>query len=71
MKTCRTVDFFVPADNRVKFEESEKRDKYLDFAWEQRNLWKNKSGGDTNCNWRVWNASKRKGCCKNWKSDDE
>ena len=33
-RTCRLVDFAVPADNRVKIKESEKRDKYLDHARE-------------------------------------
>ena len=29
-RTCRMVDFAVPADHRVKLKESEKKDKYLD-----------------------------------------
>ena len=28
------MEFAVPADHRVKLKESEKRDKYLDLAWE-------------------------------------
>ena len=31
---CRIVDFFVPADYRVKMRESEKRGKYLYLAME-------------------------------------
>ena len=31
-RTCRILDFAVPADHRVKLKESEKRDKYLDLA---------------------------------------
>ena len=32
--------FAVPADHRVKLNESEKRDKYLDLAWElKKKLW--------------------------------
>ena len=31
-KTFRMVDFAVPVDHRVKLKESEKKDKYLDFA---------------------------------------
>ena len=34
------VDFVVPADHRVKLKESEKKDKYLDFARELKTLWK-------------------------------
>ena len=41
-RTCRIGDFAVQADNRVKLKESEKRDKYLDLAREQKNygIWK-------------------------------
>ena len=39
MRTCRIVDFAVPADHRVKLKESEKRDKYQDFASELKKLW--------------------------------
>ena len=39
MGTCWTVDFAVPADNRIKLKESEKKDKYLDLARELKNLW--------------------------------
>ena len=38
-RTCRIADFAVPADHRVKFKESEKKDKYLDLAWELKKLW--------------------------------
>ena len=38
-RTCRIVDFATPADDRVKLEESEKKDKYLDLAWELNKLW--------------------------------
>ena len=30
--TCKIVDFAVPADQRIKLKESEKKDKYLDLA---------------------------------------
>ena len=35
-RTCRIVDFAVPADHRVKLKENEKSDKYLDIAREQK-----------------------------------
>ena len=35
-------NFAVPADHRVKLEEGEKRDKYLDLARELKKLWKTK-----------------------------
>ena len=49
-RTCKIVDFSVPADYRIKLKESEKKDKYLDFGKE---FWKNMEheGDDyTNCN---------------------
>ena len=36
---CRIVDFPVPADPRVKLKESEKKQKYLDFARKLKKLW--------------------------------
>ena len=44
------MNFAVPADNRVKLKESEKRDKNLDLAWEEKKTMENESDGDTNCN---------------------
>ena len=39
-RTCKIVDFAVPADPRVKLKGSEKKDKYLDLARELKKLWK-------------------------------
>ena len=36
---CKIVDFAVPADNRIKLKECEKKDKYLDLARELKKLW--------------------------------
>ena len=33
------MDFAVLTDHRVKLIESEKKDKYLDLAWELKKLW--------------------------------
>ena len=41
-RTCKVVDFAVPADHRVKLKESEKKDKYPDLARESKKLWKMK-----------------------------
>ena len=38
-RTWIIVDFAVRADHSVKLKESEKKDKYLDFAWELKKLW--------------------------------
>ena len=35
------MNFAVPADRRVKSKESEKKNKYLDFAWELKNKLRN------------------------------
>ena len=38
-RTCKIVDFAVPADHRIKLKEYEKNDKYLDLARELKKLW--------------------------------
>ena len=38
-RTCKIVDFAVPADHRIKLKECEKKDKYVDLAWELKKLW--------------------------------
>ena len=47
-RTCKIVDFAVPADHRIKLKECEKKDKYLDFAREL----KKKSCGT--CRWQLY-----------------
>ena len=38
-RTCKIVDFAVPAYHRIKLKECEKKDKYLDLARELKKLW--------------------------------
>ena len=38
-RTCKIVDFSVPADHRIKLKECEKKDKYLDLTSELKKLW--------------------------------
>ena len=38
-RTCKIVDFAVPADHRIKLKQCEKKDKYLDLARELKKLW--------------------------------
>ena len=38
-RTCKIVDFAVLADHRINLKECEKKDKYLDLAWELKKLW--------------------------------
>ena len=38
-RSCKIVDFAVPADHRIKLKECEQKDKYLDLARELKKLW--------------------------------
>ena len=38
-RTCKIVDFAVPADHRIKLNESEKKEKYIDLAREFKKKW--------------------------------
>ena len=38
-KTCKIVDFAVPAKLRIKLKELEKKDKYHDLARELKKIW--------------------------------
>ena len=42
-RTCKIVNFPVPADHKIKLKESEKQDKYLDLASELKKLWNMKA----------------------------
>ena len=55
------MDFAVPVDHRVKLNESEKRDKYLDFAWKLKKLWNMKVISYTNCYWCSWYSHQKTG----------
>ena len=33
------MNFSVPVDHKIKVKENEKKDKYLDLAWELKKLW--------------------------------
>ena len=53
-RTCKTVDFVVPADHRIKLKESEKRGKYLYLARDQKRTMGHGGDGDTKCNKCTW-----------------
>ena len=55
------MDFAILADHRVKIRESEKRDKYLDLAREQKKAAKHEHDDDTDCNWSAQNNPQRLG----------
>ena len=50
-RTCKIVDFAVPADHRIKLKECEKEDKYLDLekTMERDNY--------SNCDWCFWHGN--------------
>ena len=58
-KPCWIVDLAVPADYRVKLKQSEKWDKYLNFARELKKTMEHEGDGDTNCIWCTWNNPQR------------
>ena len=53
------MDFAVPADHRVKFKESEKKDKYLDLVRELKKTVEYENDSDTNCNWYTRYSHRR------------
>ena len=55
-RTCKIVDFAVPADHRTKLKECEKKDKYLVFARGLKKTVEHAGDNYTNCNWCVWNS---------------
>ena len=56
-RTCKIVDFAVPADHKIKLKECEKRDKDLDLARELKKSVEHAGDNYTNCNWCVWNSN--------------
>ena len=55
------MDFAIPADHIEKLEESEKKDKYLDFAGELKKTVEYEGDDYTNCNWCSWYSHQRIG----------
>ena len=54
------MEFDVPADHRIKLKEREKKNKYLDFAWELKKLEHvTFSPIIINCNWWTWYSHQR------------
>ena len=56
-RTCKIVNFAVPADYRIKVKECEKKDKYLDLARELKKTMEHAGENYTNCYWCVWNIN--------------
>ena len=58
-RTWKTVDFAVPTDHRIKLKEGEKKDKYLDFAWELKKTMEHEGDYNTNRDWYFWHSPQR------------
>ena len=58
------MDFVKPAYQRLKLKESEKSDKYLDLAWEEKKTMEHESDSAINCNWWAHYSHKRIGTHK-------
>ena len=56
MRTCRIMDFAVPADHRVKLKASEKKINTLLGSWK---TVEHKSNVYTNYNWCFWYSHRR------------
>ena len=57
VRTYRIADLAVLADDGVKLQENDNRDKYLDLARETKNM-EDEDDSDTSCNWWVRNIAK-------------
>ena len=58
-RTCKIVDFAVPADHRIKPKESEKKDNYLDLARELKKTMEHEGDNYTNRDWCFWYCHQR------------
>ena len=53
IKKERIMDFVVSAEHRIKLKEN-KKDKYLDLAWEMKKTVEHEGDNDTNHDWYFW-----------------
>ena len=58
-RTCKIVDFAVPADHRIKLKECEKGISTSTLLGNWKKPWNMQVTVYTNCNWCVWNSNKR------------
>ena len=52
-RTCKVVDFSVPADHGIKLKESEKKDEYLDLVRELKKPMEHEGDNYTNRDWCI------------------
>ena len=53
-KSCKIVDFAVPAAHRIKPKECEKKNKYLELTWESEKTMEHEGDNYTNSDWCFW-----------------
>ena len=53
-RTCKIVDFAVLDDHRITLKESEKKDKFLNLAWELKKTVEHESDNYTKHDWCIW-----------------
>ena len=58
-RTCKIVDFAVPADHRVKLKENEEKNKYLDLARELKKTVEHENSVYSYYNWCSWQSHQR------------
>ena len=56
-KICKIVEFFLPADHRIKLKECEKKDIYLDLARDLKKNMEHEGNNYTNCDWCLWHGN--------------
>ena len=66
-KRTSNIDFTVTMNHRMKIKGSEKSDKYLDLAREQKKTGEHESDDESNCYWYTWNDVD----WKSWNSEKE
>ena len=57
-RTCKIIDFAVPADHRIKLKECEKKDNYLDLARKLKKTIEHEGDNYINCDWCFWHSTK-------------
>ena len=60
-RTCRRVDFSVPAKHQVKIKKGEKKRQVLGPFWRTKKAVRNEGDGDTIGKWHAWNSPQRIG----------
>ena len=63
-RICQLINFVVRTDLRMKMEESEKIDEYLELVRKLKKLVRDEGGGNTNYSWWTWSGPEGWRNCK-------